>query len=552
MKRSLARVLAALLALLLVGGVTVWWISANYTKQATENVIARINATPSEKGVQFHIAYAGIDTTGLPPNVTVRLTDPVFTMTLPPTPALVTAEGESIPAKPVTTEWAVKGYADITTHYLGASYTLTIRGDDTLTIRNDAATLAIKGTDSRYRFAIKARSFSDFLDWEKLDPRDDAQIAGFLRTVAEASSDIGPLSYADADSNEPAFTQPKGLLRFTNRSNENAFDIDVELLVKDAQIHPAYGRQLQQFKMANPVIAKLGLSADQLPFSGSEMGKQNIDAALSAYVTRGEGSQDRHVRVTVPRLNIQNDYYDVSMPFALDILKRVTDTDFKAKADTRLTLTEKGASEVRKAQDMLYGTIMMVAANNKDLTPETLEALKAAVIEALPDVSKVSPVVLAFDVSGNSVTDAQGRRARKVKADLARFEFSNTHWGLKANGALDTLTSDVPTVNLTLACEKCAAFVQESVKTLGQWQDVSHLADPARPLYPFGEPLQQAVLQFLGTVGKKDEAGTLTFTVTTPAANDVRIGDQPLAAVMMQGMATLAPYLQPVAPAPAK
>lgn len=547
MKKPLARVLIALSVLVaaLVGAA--WWMAANHAKQAVQDTIARINATPLANGSTLHITYAGIETTGLPPAITVRLVDPVLDMTLPPKAAFPIAEGESVAPQPTMLQWAVKGAVDIGTHYLGASYTLLIHGDDTLTLANKTESVAVKGAGNRYHFTLKAKSFGDFLAWEKLDPKDEEQVSGFLRTVAEASSDIGPLSYVDAESGEPAITQSKGQLRFVNRSDEKAFDVDIELLVKDAQVYPAYGKKLAQFDIANPSFAQLGLSADQMPFSNA--GKQSADVAFSAYVARGDGQEERLVRVNAPRFSIRNDYYDLAMPFGLDILKRVSETEFRIKADTRMTLTEKGGEETRKFQDMIARLLPMMAAGKQGFTPETFAALKDAVVEALPNVSQASPLIFTLDVSGKTV---KGTGQGKGKADLAWFEFSNTHWGLKANGNLDALSGDTPAVNLTLACEKCTALVDESVKTLGQWQHAARLANPERPAYPLDAALAQAVVRFLESIGKKD-GETLTFTVTTPAPNDVRIGEQPLAAVMMQAMATLAPYTQPVAPeAPAK
>lgn len=552
MKKPLARILAVLLALILIGGAAIWWIAAGNAKKAVEDTIARINAMPFDNGAKLNITYAGIATAGFPPNVTVRLTDPKLSATLPSTPSLAAAGESPAPSAPTTIDWDVKGYADIGTHYLDAAYTFTLHGDDTVTITNEAESLAVKGTNSHYRFALKAKSLGDFLNWEKLDPKEDAQVKAFISTIAEISSDIGPLEYVDASTNEPAITQPQGKVRFLNHSDENAFDIQAELFAKDVQIHPAYADKLMKFNMVNPGFAQFGLSPEQIPFQSSGMGKQNIDIAFSAYVTRGDAQQSRTVKVNAPRLSIRNDYYDVSMPFALDILKQVGGTDFKVKTDTRLTLTEKGAAEIRKAQDMFYALTPMLAANQKNMPPETLEALKKAVIEAMPNVSQTSPIVFALDISGNSVAGAQGSAQKKFKANLARFEFSNTNWGLKAEGALDTL-ADSPAINLTLNCEKCTALVENTVTMLRQMQDAFRLLEPTRPAYPFGEPLQQAVVQFLETAGTKDAAGNIRFAVTTPAANDIRIGEQPLMAVMMQGMTTIAPYMQPVVPAePAK
>lgn len=543
MNKKIVRVIAVFAVVVLGGGGAFWYVNVNQTKQAVIDFIAGINAKTQADGSKITISYDALETAGFPPALTVRLVNPKLGMTIP-----AQAAGIDPSQKSLQMNWVFKGYADVITNHLGASYGLHLLGDDTLKLNAGADDVTVEGKQSEYRFSVTAKSMQDFMQWETLDTDNQQQVEKFIKTIAAAEAKIGALNYTVKGSGEPAFTQESGYFKVNNRSDKEIVDFDIVLRVKDSEVHPAYGKVMDAFLGAPPPeMAMMGLQ--QMPFSASRAGKQNFDIAADIYVdeSKAEGTADapKKLNVDFNTFSVSNNYYTMNAPMRVKAEESAAGgTQFEVVMDTKTTYTEQGANDARKMMESLMGMASMFAAGNPNFN---LEAFNAKVNEALPVVSTLGPITFAVDVKGNMQPKAEGEMVQKGTIAINRFDFSHARWGLNAKGNIESVES--PTVTLNVNCVKCDTFTSDLVKTSAAAQEAAAMIDPAQPRFPFGDELLAALNQFLASVGKKDAAsGDIAFAITTPAANDYRINEKPAATVMMEAMTTLMPFMQPQVP----
>lgn len=539
MKKTTIRIIAGIVAVAAIGGGAVWWQATVRTKQSVVDTIARINATPAADGSKIEITYDRIETAGFPPGITVRLVNPKAVVTVPDT-----APAQA--GKAAVMEWAFQGNADIVTNHIAAAYKLHLQGNDTirLDMADGAQPVTIEGSGSDYSFAVKARSFRDFLAWEKLDIHDKEQVGHFVETIRKASADFGALRYVDAASKAPAFTQDKSHVGFVNRTTPEAYDFDLEIDARNSQVYEAYAGifgQITGFGTQDPALGALGMEMEALPFSAARAGKQNMDVAISGYIKRDPAS--RSLRFTAPRLSIANNFYAITAPFEMHIEENAEGMKLKMKMDDRITVTAAGAADMQRTLDMFFA---MAQSAGKDDPNFDAAAFKAKVTSALPTVSTLGPITFAVDIAGTVAQPAPGTvGAPRARLEIGNFDFSHARWGLKAEGNVDTMEGS-PAITMKLVCEKCDAMTSDAMKTAVDAQEAARMIDPARPPLPLGEPLLQAIDRLLAQVGKK-EGADIVFAITTPAPNDIRIGEQPMGAVLMQAMTALMPFMQPQA-----
>lgn len=536
MKKTILRILLALFAVLIIGGGAAWWVTTAKTKQSVIDAIARINAHKAADGSSIEITYAAVETAGFPPSITVRLVDPVLVIKAPATTQPAAAAS--------VISWAYKGYADVVTNHLGAAYELVLSGDDTFTITQGETSSAITGSGSTYHFAVKAKSLEHFLAWEKIDFSNPAQAEAFIDSIREARADVGALSYKDAASGEPAFSHEKGLFSFVNRSDANAFDFDLEVLAKNSELYPAYGALLDKLSGSMSVSENI-FGAGATPFSAANAGKQNVEINLSGYITRNKEKGNRTMRISMPRFSLSNNYYDIQLPLGMDVAESEGGTDFKAKLDAKINFTAAGAADAHKSLGALYAMLPMMTASNPSFNEA---AFKEKVAGALPTVSTLGPITFAVDIDGKIAPRGEAGLASKGNVNLGQLELSHARWGLKADGHIDN-TGEIPNITINLNCMKCDTMTADTMKSAIDAQLALAMLEPGRPLYPLGDEMLKAIDGLFAHIGKKDTAsGDVLFAITTPAANDIRIGEQPLAAAMMQAMTTLAPFLTPQVP----
>ncbi|MBA4274188.1 MAG: hypothetical protein C0436_00900, partial [Alphaproteobacteria bacterium] len=441
--------------------------------------------------------------------------------------------------------WSFKGYADIITNHLDAAYKIELAGDDNMEIKTGEEAATLNGKDSSYAFAVKAKSLQDFLAWENLDVDNKEQVEKFIETIREGSADVGALNYTDAASGEPAFTHESGHFRLTNRSTKELYDFDFEVTAKNSEVHPAYAKFLERLGGgdANNPLAAMGMS--DMPFSAANAGKQNFDIALSAYMNRGEPEAPGVVRIKAPRLTITNNYYDVNGTFDIDVTEGAAGMDFTFTQDMSLNVKEAGAKDFLKTTEMLFAMAPMMAQGNESFD---IEAFRAKVTSALPTVSTLGPIKLAIAMKGNfAPKEPNAATHTKGKIELSNFDFSHARWGLTAKGNIDNMTAETPAITMDIVCQKCDTLTADTMQTAVASQEAALMLDPKRPPFPLGDALLQAINQLLASIGTKDASGNITFAITTPAANDIRVNDKPVATVMMEGMTTLMPFMQPPA-----
>ncbi len=550
MNKKLVRIIGILLILAIGGGGVAWFVTTAQTKQSVIDTITKLNATTAEDGTKIEISYASVETAGFPPSITVRLVDPVLKVSIPNMHAnQLAAEQDAAQApQPVEIQWSFKGHADVITNHLNASYGLNLKGNDTMRMSMGDENVSVVGENSDYQFALKAKSLSDFLKWENLNPKDEAQMKALFASISEVSSNIGALNYKVEGTGEPAFTQELGKFQLSNRSTDELVDLDFEVLGKASQVHPAYGAFLEKLGMmgeAPPELAAMGLN--EMPFSAARAGKQDFDMAASVYVTTSkDANAPRIVRVKAPRFMIKNNFYDMNLVVNMDATDSASGTDFTFLIDNKLNVTEAGATDMRKMMDTIFAMAPMMAQNNPAFDAEQF---KAKVTEALPTVSTLGPITFVVDVSGKLAAKGEAAVAQKGTINVNRFDFSHARWGINAKGTMDN-TAEAPAITLTLNCVKCDAMTADVMKSAVQGQEIQTMLDPKQPQFPLGDGMLASVNQLLASIGKKDAAsGDIAFDVTTPAANDFRINDKPVAGVMMEAMTALAPYMAPAAPA---
>lgn len=548
MKKILSRVIVVLLVLVVGGGGAAWWVTTSQTKKSVIAAIERINAKPQPDGSRIEIKYSDITTAGFPPSITVRLVDPSVLVTMPVAQAGMPTE-EDAPAQtgPAdTVHWSFKGHADIITNHLDAAYKLELAGDDTIEFKTREEIATLQGKDSSYNFAVKAKSLQDFLAWENLDLDNQEQVEKFIETIREGSADVGALNYVDAKSNQPAFSHESGHFRFSNRSTKERYDFDFEVTAKNSEVYPAYAKLLKGLSGApeNNPLAAMGMA--EMPFSAANAGKQNFDIAMSAYINRGEPDAPGVVRVKAPRFTITNNYYDVNGTFDMDVTEGAAGMDFTFAQDMSLNVKEAGAKDFLKTTEMLFAMAPMMAQGNESFD---VEAFRAKVTSALPTVSTLGPIKLAMAMKGNfAPKEPNAATHTKGKIELSNFEFSHDRWGLSAKGNVDNMTAETPSITMDIVCQKCDTLTADAMQTAVASQEAAQLLDPKRASFPLGDELLQAINQLLASIGTKDASGNIAFAITTPAANDIRVNDKPVATVMMEGMTALMPFMQPVLP----
>ncbi len=544
MQKKTLTIIGAVIAVAAAGGVGAWWVTTENTKKEVVATIERLNAMELPEGITMKIGYESVKASGLPPVITVRLVNPTFDLTMPLQPATqpMMHDGEDVPvpaAQTLTMKVSYDGYADVITNHLGASYGLKIAGDDTIATTAGDKSVTIKGDDSAYKISVTADSIQDFMRWEKMNWENEEDVKNFVRSLREFALTSGKLEYKDVATGEPALTQDGADLTFLNRSKGEVYDFDLDFSARNMKVHSNYGAVLDH------ITALQDPTMGAAPFSATRAGVQNMEGKVSFYFTEDEAAKKRTLKLDVPKMSYSSDYYDFTSPLKLDLQEADDTIRFDLKADYVMTMKAAGSAEMKS---FLANTIKAFEAMLPPPASTGTASMTDQVFALVPTISTLGPVTTALEVSGD-VASPKSATPGKGMIDLKRFEISHQRWAIKADGKVDNKTQ-TPNVNLTLRCEKCDQFTADTMDQAVKAENFGKTMGSEGFPVTLGQPLLDAINTLLATVGKKDEAGTVVLAITTPAANDFRLNDQPIANVMMQAMTTLMPFMkQPGVPA---
>lgn len=525
MKKKFTLWIAAFVVIASIGISALWFSAAETARSNVERGIAAWNemgkAQEGESATRFAFGYESLETRGFPVRTTVRVVKPRIDIT-------VTANDGTA----TRLQWSSQGYADLVTDHFSREYRINLRGDDTVAMQIGTETLSLQGRNSDMSAYVMARSYGDFTMWEQLNIRDKESLKHFLRSIRGAGIHAGALHYVDAATHQTVMTQEASRIALQNNSSKERLDANIEFYARASEVAPAYGEFIE--KLSQHLAGTPAEAVQDIPFAASRAGKQDVDIAaqLSMPLSAGEKYTDFALEVT--RNYISNNFYELRMPLSVRLQQSEEGRKLAVKQDLTVIVKPAATAETKRAVDKMELDLAPLVAT---LSEEQRAAFKAKLFEAIPAMSGLGPVNIAFDF----VID--GKQGRKADIALNRFHIAHARWTIDASGTASNVES--PSVAMTLTCAPCTQFTQDTMASAVLVQDALHVASPGKKSLPLGKEMLTAIDGLLAKLGDSDADGTVTLVVTTPKPGDIRINDQPVGLVMLQAMAALEPVLAP-------
>lgn len=524
------KIVGAIVVLAAVGAGAGWYVLSGQTVSQTQTILAEFNSKPATNGLSFKVQHESVTRAPFP-HIGVRLVNPTFELTLP-----ADAEG-----KTQTITSSSQGTTDVITDYIAKQYRIENRSGGTITTTMGTEKISQTFSPTTVNAAVTAKSFSDFVAWNKLNTNDPAAVKAALKNIQTVTMVMSPFTLTDTATNQPIMSQQKMELVAKNRSNDTQIDFDLAFELLGSEISPEYYALMDKFFPAPadaatpPVPSAFSLKGD-MPFSPLRAGKQDMALELSINAPMGSRQQGT---LDLRKFTFKNNFYTLSLPTKLT----VKDTrNVAVNLNWSVETTPAAAAEMQRVVTV-GGKLTGINA----ATPEEQEKI----IAVLPNLSTLGPVTLVLDAE---TTAGQG-----ASVTLRNFALNHQRWGLEAKGSGSVDPATGQKLELSLLCKKCDMLTWDGVTAAIQAQTVAELMKPGSGAWGITAETMTKLNALLADIGKRDAEGNISFVVATTAANDIRINDKPMAEAMMKAMVAFAPppppeaaELAPAAGEPAK
>lgn len=548
MKKNITRIIVALVGLGILGGGSAWFIASGKAVTQAEALVAKLNAQTLPQNGTVKLSYERLSRSGFPA-VGVRMLNPVLSATIP---------GDAEGRPPIDITWKRTGHVDIITNYLTHSYQILSNGTGELRVTSGNENITTTSDFSQVALHITAKDGAAFTRWSELNLNDFAAIHAATKDIAEFSFSASPLVIKETANNATIYTQGASHVDIKNRTTEGTINFDLDSTLNGMEITKEYGPVMQRLVRALQMPEAVWNEAS--PFSSTRAGKQDFIITMQVNMPDKPGPVPNGY-IRIPKFHIKNAYYSLDMPLQVTFKEEDDLRLASVKLDAAWNVTQAGAQEMQAALDMMTdkdkfgGLFLKMAGATK--TEIDQHALKQKMTEALPSLSTIGPItfVADFEVSApktpRSPLDIK-RDASAINAEnltIRALNFNHTRWGVDVKGMAARAAGSAPTVDMTIICKRCDTMTKDIYDTASAAQSAMNMMTPERAQWPISEALLTTINTTLADIGRKDEAGDITFGINSPKAGDYRVNDKPMEEVLPKLMMVFAPLAAQHVPA---
>lgn len=515
MSKRVVRGVAGVAVLAILGAGGAWFVAAGNAVKATEQAIAELASKPRPDGSTLTITHAGIARAGFPA-VGVRVENPTLTLTLP------AREGASA----ITMTWAQEGDVSILSDYLAHEYRLVQQGGSTGKIEGDGKKMGIRTTPAEVHLRVKAKSYAAFLAWNQLNLDDAVAVEKAAKDVAKFDIAMGALRIHNLANDAVIASQESATLSIANRSTEQQVDMDMALHSKAAEATKEYANLAQELF----VLLHLPIPTEGIMDMAADAGKQDTDIELRVNAPKPSGKSTPNAEIHADTFYVKNNFYTLNAPTHVVLKEDALNRNASVQIDWLLEVTPLAGQMVAKMRPAMRP--MAAGESNAAAQPQWNEML--------PTLSTLGPITLKVDIKGGIPTPEARKNGGKLTEHVSIRALSLDHkrWGLSLTGKGIRSDSTSATLEGTVQCKKCDAFTKDSyeaAKNIQKWL-------PSTVSIPLMESMLPQLDAALAEIGTKDAAtGDISFAISTPAPNDVRVNDKPVGEVMAKLMAAFVP-----------
>ncbi|MFZ4541771.1 MAG: hypothetical protein ACOYNL_08200 [Rickettsiales bacterium] len=550
MVRMMKIVPVGILVAAIIGGGAAWYVLGGKAITQAQQLIDGFNTKTRPDGSTIKLTYHSMERTGFPA-IGVRLVNPVIDITVPAN------GGETLP---ITAQWKREGTVDIITDYISHEYRFRNDGKGTAFLQVGDEKTSIAMAESHSKGVLTAKNRGAFDAWATLDLKDQEAVKRAIQNIAGLQLTVGPLKVTDEAGSTVLFTQEKADISIDNRSAPGQITVTASAEMKGTEVTEQYSVFMQ--RASHMLRLKDNVGDPSLPLSIVRAGKQDIEFAANVNMPEPGNGPMPNAQVHVSKLLIKNNFYNISAPFDIVLKESADRRDATIHTNWSFEFTQQGADEMRSVINNNGGFASILrratpeGGNNVD--PATLQQKVDAI---LPTVSTLGPIMLKANITASVPGPKAPERTKEdpeidqETLNIAELEFGHKRWAITAKGKLARSSKNGSIANLDLICKQCPTLTSDIYQTLNAVQDALNLLNPARVQWPANDAWHTQVDSTLAQVGTKDEAtGDITFNITTPKPNDIRVNGRPsgevVPALMMLYMSAVPPRPEPTPPAP--
>ena len=533
------RGLVGLFVLAAAGAGIGWYVAAGQAITLADLRIQAMNTKARPDGSTMKISYDKLVRTPFP-NIGARLVNPSVELSAP-------GDGERV--QPMHLTWKGQGTSDFITDYLRNAYRFESNGNSRFDLEVGDEKVAAQSQPTMISLMLQARDRRAFSAWQSVDATDKNAVESATADIKAVNIDMGPILIKDAATDEPILSQARGVIHLTNRSTDSQIDFDLQTDIQDSEVTTEYNRILTRVMYASGMVS-VPMNDEAVPFSVTRAGKQDLVVDLSVNVPKAEKGPISNGTIDVRKLAFDNNYYHLSLPLNITLREEKGERRAAVKINWSFEATPAAAEEMQRLVTVGAPFIPALVTASRTEPDATREKLLAA----LPVMSTLGPVKLVLDLDAKVPAPGKEGEDNPDTAELLTlnsFDFSQKRWGLNAKGKGSRRTQAGTTVDVTFNCVRCDTMTQDVFEAARAIDAVMMLIQPMRMPWGLQDTLPGTINQILAENGTKDaNSGDISFSITTPAPNDIRINNQPFAAFTAEILAAFAPPT-PVEQAPA-